>query len=1200
MRTIFITPLLWKRLDRAALRRGEEGQAVVLVALAAVAMVAMIGLAIDGAGGYLEATKLQRAADAAALAGVVWIPNQPDVADARAQLAAEAQGVKVACYYNPTAPGGTATTQEKQDYADYNARCRRTNFDKVQSGLPNEYYFFESSTPADSLGIRYKVKLAKLQPRAFLGIIGFPSYVIVRQSTAAYTSLVRFGSSFNYYGTNGVFNDHSIRCDLTNPADCAGSGGSLDMRGATWQRYVVMRCDQPNPPKTDANGKGGCVGGFWANINGTASNHANGDAYSPVRDGAASISGSSGPVSGKTVSDGNSKSRGCLAFADLTSPNSTWFVNDVYQNSNYAGNPCASTDGGLPVKNADFHPDRVSDGQGFGYEIGVNVDKDAIYSYQDTVDSGGQKFTNLNVTIYDAATTAMGSGNNNFTVRDEYQQTDNAWGDGPFRNYKNSQMNFATSNVNTNGTSDWKSKVLVCPPGGDAAACNGKANPNTTKRPTSDYTNDGVMADPSSNTSLFPDAYNTDYTYNDGRTRFTLYYPPNVPSIPSTYANVAGNRFDSFEVTEMTFVNLGTDAVPPRAMQNPPGTPPDGTGKYLPTSYSTDHCYYVFDDIKAQWNNTRILSSSNKPISATTDIFPPVGGSNTTPPPTGKGTGPDFAYQKVSNSYSAMPIQTRYAQVCPGYQASNNTTSNLISTDFRWNRLKGTPAARYNTTFTGSPDTIEPGILPTLSPAVAAPALEYSPVVSNVRGARLSNGSIVDSSVTNPRLAGSASVWTTPYQAVDTIQNCRPSAVDTDGWPLDAQWGVNRIPFNMIYADPLTNRAWKNTAGNAYYTAYYPFHGWRCEWDFDSSYKHNQLANSSLPPSASNPSLAMATRALAPNGKADQAFTLGHPGLVAQNYLKAVLGAGGASDPNIAKEVFPVNDFSDREFGLEPFFHLSNLSMSGGAAVPTPGKNSSNAEVRPGTYMLHVQVFGSSAANRYSVKAEYENPKKITYQVGGTSVVVNPVPNVFAITAMSLAALAKTGAGGQDNLFDLAFIPPDNAGLLAVLQLFDAGDFGGSSGTLQIGVLEPSMYGPRLKYNGSQPVDASGNWQWELPKGDPIPTKLTACPFSLNVDSLGLGVGCATSTFGSSANSWVATNNGSQYYNDQWMLMSFNLPTASRYATFKQNCAINNVPESLCYFFQINYRLTGGATINDTTTWQLIVQGQPVHLVVED
>ena len=91
MRTIFITPLLWKKVNRA-LRRRSEGQALVLVALTAIGMVAIVGLAIDGGLAFMETQRVQRAADAAALAGAIWMPNQISVANARGRLAAQSNG----------------------------------------------------------------------------------------------------------------------------------------------------------------------------------------------------------------------------------------------------------------------------------------------------------------------------------------------------------------------------------------------------------------------------------------------------------------------------------------------------------------------------------------------------------------------------------------------------------------------------------------------------------------------------------------------------------------------------------------------------------------------------------------------------------------------------------------------------------------------------------------------------------------------------------------------------------------------------------------------------------------------------------------------------------------------------------------------------------------------------------------------------
>jgi hypothetical protein len=417
----------------------------------------------------------------------------------------------------------------------------------------------------------------------------------------------------------------------------------------------------------------------------------------------------------------------------------------------------------------------------------------------------------------------------------------------------------------------------------------------------------------------------------------------------------------------------------------------------------------------------------------------------------------------------------------------------------------------------------------------------------------------------------------------------------------------------MAYGDPLVNRAWitatlassvgatpvaqKKIAG--YYTIYYSFHGWRCDWDFDSNYTYNpkQPGQEGNPDA---PSLSQAERALGAQDQWDRAFTLGHPGLSSNAHLTLVLQNQGATAAAVNKETVPFGNATDqnaksmdRDYGLEPYFHLTNVGWVGGSVGATPGLSNETAPVRPGTYMLHVQTFGGSGANRYSVKAEYENPKPISYNLAGQNVTVQPVPNVFAITAMALYTNARNNGLAQQNvIFDLAYIPPSNAGTQAILELWDAGDVGGT-GTLGIQILEPSRYGPKIKTNGS-----NNPANWVVPVGPPISTRLTICPYSINVDSLGLNANCFTDSFANQNTTQQAYNNG-QFYNDQWMLLTFALPNAGKYNDIKRDCATNGVPEELCYYFQINYQLTGGTmTANDTTTWQLVVQGQPVHLVL--
>lgn len=59
--------------DRGA--RGDRGTILVMSALMLMPMLAVAGFAVDVGGWYYRAAQLQRAADAGALAGVVWMPN---------------------------------------------------------------------------------------------------------------------------------------------------------------------------------------------------------------------------------------------------------------------------------------------------------------------------------------------------------------------------------------------------------------------------------------------------------------------------------------------------------------------------------------------------------------------------------------------------------------------------------------------------------------------------------------------------------------------------------------------------------------------------------------------------------------------------------------------------------------------------------------------------------------------------------------------------------------------------------------------------------------------------------------------------------------------------------------------------------------------------------------------------------------------
>jgi hypothetical protein len=683
----------------------------------------MVGLAIDGGLGYLESTRMQRAADAAALAGVIWLPDNRQVGDARAQLAAEANGIKVACYYNT----GLADTDP------YNQRCRRTSYTKVTQNGPDQYYSFDSDVPP-GIAIRYKVTLSKMQTRFFLGVLGFPSYPIVRTSTAEYFHRVKFGSSFNYYGSNGVLNDHYMRCDDASLGDCAGptDNSLLDMRGATYQKYIIMRCEQPNPPSP-------CIGGFWGHMGGQDILHTNGDAYNPIRDGGGPL-GSGPGVNGKSISDNGSLSTDCLHTSDPT----TWFVTNIFSAPNSNCTPYDSTTI-PPIINGDIHPDAPNGQHGFGSEVIVDVDQAAIWSYEET-QANVANHTNLNVTIYDGAENEQGG--ETFGTADNYQTRGGNYGDTP--PYTGWDFQNITSPADLSSSSAWETKRLVCSPGTtslptypspgycDSATLGSPSNPtdpravSTTSNPAGpDQSNPAAPGDIA---TFFPDRNNLELTYNDLRTRLTLYGPPPTPAIPSIYANVQAYKVGSFEITDMSIrkgsypgfqgvqAPIGCPAYNPTANfydvnYGDPVKVANGTSKGsddncpLPSRGTWDtkiitgttssppvkpyfyyeyqrYCYFIFDDSKSFWDNTKLTG-----VDTDSRVKSPPSTGNTN-------AGPDYAYNVTSPA-------NRYAYVCPNNPASpyyaadpsknKNYPADPIITgmDVRWNQLQGTPTARY-------------------------------------------------------------------------------------------------------------------------------------------------------------------------------------------------------------------------------------------------------------------------------------------------------------------------------------------------------------------------------------------------------------------------------------------------------------------------------------------------------------------------
>jgi hypothetical protein len=104
--------------DRVRLR-AETGLVIVWMAFMLVVLLGMAGFAVDLGSWYLRSAKLQRAADAAALAGVVWMPDDPSSAQAAAVATLQKNGIdttKVTVTY----PTPTANQQFRVQLSDAN------------------------------------------------------------------------------------------------------------------------------------------------------------------------------------------------------------------------------------------------------------------------------------------------------------------------------------------------------------------------------------------------------------------------------------------------------------------------------------------------------------------------------------------------------------------------------------------------------------------------------------------------------------------------------------------------------------------------------------------------------------------------------------------------------------------------------------------------------------------------------------------------------------------------------------------------------------------------------------------------------------------------------------------------------------------------------------------------------------------------
>ena len=162
-------------LTRNLLVRREKGQAIVILALALGVLLTIAGLVYDVGMMRLQGAKMQRAADAASLAGVVFMPDN---------------------FFAGTNFGGNATelsldTSQRNGFTNASG-CSATNqpLDKV-CVIPIKV----------SIDVQLKVRVTAPYTTTFMGLIGFKKIKVSREAIAEYSSPIQMGAPEAFLGT---------------------------------------------------------------------------------------------------------------------------------------------------------------------------------------------------------------------------------------------------------------------------------------------------------------------------------------------------------------------------------------------------------------------------------------------------------------------------------------------------------------------------------------------------------------------------------------------------------------------------------------------------------------------------------------------------------------------------------------------------------------------------------------------------------------------------------------------------------------------------------------------------------------------------------------------------------------------------------------------------------------------------------------
>jgi hypothetical protein len=152
----------------------QGGQAIVLLALTGTLLIGGVGIAVDLAVGYMYSIAAERAAAAAALSGVVFMPDQ-------------------------FTPGSAVPTGSRNDAIDRAVdEAKRNAFDPADTA--NAVTVTPAVVPGHPNQLR--VTVSRNAPVFFMQLFGFSAYRVARSAVAAYLPPISLGQPGSKIGSS--------------------------------------------------------------------------------------------------------------------------------------------------------------------------------------------------------------------------------------------------------------------------------------------------------------------------------------------------------------------------------------------------------------------------------------------------------------------------------------------------------------------------------------------------------------------------------------------------------------------------------------------------------------------------------------------------------------------------------------------------------------------------------------------------------------------------------------------------------------------------------------------------------------------------------------------------------------------------------------------------------------------------------------